>query len=576
MGDEQGVLDREVEEILRQAPDVLGASARLTENVGHTSGSMLEFGNKVNEWAKSFPNNCIVHVYVCLENQKSSGELAAAAERRQATERRAAAIIKETKANRARMLSTNDGSRAHQTIAPPRPSEYNPSEVGVASRLITAREAPSGTSKERLPNTASATTGSSDPSIKVEGHRDMKQALPGTVKGGLLKTVPLDSGFNRKRTASEPPVVWACPRMAQEAPLNKERKAEFETRGMEVFDYEMRFKKTAVCGSCGHKHHFLPDCPRPDATTDWLAVCPLCNNKNHNWDDCERARRLPWKQQYELMFLRRINMPPILSRKPWILWEKERIDRGIKQRQLDGMYPYTLGYVAELKTKATPHWVTYQPTQLKTQRMDIFPRDSATFRYRPEQLVNYAPLLEEDYTPTDNTSQAAAALPLPQGGPVTLPQGGPVPLNTADASMEVDSVGPVSNPAAPPLVQSENTSTVSHGEAMEGVDNTGVAPPVAATAPPPEVSDDAFAASYQAVEDLQASQASEKAFNLEALAKEIPAKPVAPTKPPIDGDGDLINYSDEEVVYDPKPLAKSPKKKAAAKAAQETPVEEEL
>ncbi|KAK1713218.1 hypothetical protein BDP67DRAFT_489929 [Colletotrichum lupini] len=123
---------------------------------------------------------------------------------------------------------------------------------------------------------------------------------------------------------------------------------EHERYRIECLDHSKRFKITAVCGSCGHKHHYLCDSLIPDESGLVLG-CPLCNTTAHNWDDCKRSGELGWVHQYEIVFYRRINVPPIRSRKPWIMWEKERIDQGLSSWDLQGVYPWTLAFVEELK-----------------------------------------------------------------------------------------------------------------------------------------------------------------------------------------------------------------------------------
>ncbi|KAI3554235.1 hypothetical protein CABS01_08444 [Colletotrichum abscissum] len=167
---------------------------------------------------------------------------------------------------------------------------------------------------------------------------------------------------------------------------------EHERYRIECLDHSKRFKITAVCGSCGHKHHYLCDCLIPDES-GFVLGCPLCNTTAHNWDDCKRSGELGWVHQYEIVFYRRINMLPIRSRKPWIMWEKERIDQGLSSWDLQGVYPWTLAFVEELK-QSERFWVNFDHKLWKKEREKLS-KDPATHRYSAEQFIDYAPLLEE-------------------------------------------------------------------------------------------------------------------------------------------------------------------------------------
>ncbi|EXF75982.1 hypothetical protein CFIO01_00467 [Colletotrichum fioriniae PJ7] len=206
--------------------------------------------------------------------------------------------------------------------------------------------------------------------------------------------------------------IWQSkdhPPFYKKAHLTKARQAEFETRGLECLDHSKRFKITAVCGSCGHKHHYLCDCPIPDESSGFVSGCPLCNTTTHNWDDCERSGVLNWVEQYEIMFFRRINIPPIRSRKPWIMWEKERIDQRLSPWDLQRVYPWTLAFVEGLKHSERP-WVNFDHKLWREERAKL-PKDPATHRYSAEELIDYAPLLEErDASDEDNVSNSGNTL----------------------------------------------------------------------------------------------------------------------------------------------------------------------
>ncbi|KAK7441407.1 hypothetical protein CaCOL14_008725 [Colletotrichum acutatum] len=427
MGDKPEELGKKLKDLMEaKAPRVLGSTPKLADNTVYVSGSVAECGRKFHDLASSF-------------NDLASSSFAGATEvrvmirfhkpdvkdwiDRQYQRRANDAKFKAADArSRARMLATNNSSH----FAPPPASECDPSISGFSA----PRERyPERHSRERSPpqyqqREVQQYRLRDDHSRGGSRHRDtspfyQSETQRSTHEAGSSRDAQRLSAAKewaqRQSLLVNKPVkdkwTWQSrtyPPYRKKVHLTRQRQAEFETRGLECLDSSKRFKIAAVCGSCGHKHHYLCDCPIPDES-GFVSGCPLCNTTAHNWDDCQRSGELSWVQQYEIMFYRRINMPPIRSRKPWILWEKERIDQGFTSWDLRGVYPWTLAFVARLKQVECP-WVRFEFKRWREQRANL-PKDPETHRYSAEQLIGHRPLFEErDASSEDNVRDSGNSL----------------------------------------------------------------------------------------------------------------------------------------------------------------------
>ncbi|KAF4778350.1 hypothetical protein HER10_EVM0003469 [Colletotrichum scovillei] len=435
-----------------KGPPDPGSTTSFSARAVYFSGSVAEVTRKLEDLGRSSSHGSqYSRMWVRFENSEEpkSEELKSEEQKseeeawrdrlrkKRATDARLKELDAKSRANQAQMPATNNSSR----FAPPTASDYHPSVSGSSApreryskHRSRERNPPQHQQKEVRQNSGSSplrerysehqSRERSPPQYQQREVQQYRQRDDHSREGSRYRnTSPFYQSETQRpiheagasRDAQNFPAaeewarrqslmvkkpmkdrwIWqsrAHPPYHKKVHLTKQRQAEFETRGLECLDHGKRFKITAVCGSCGHKHHYLCDCPIPDES-GFVSGCPLCNTTAHDWDDCKRSGVLTWMQQYEIMFFRRINMPPIRSRKPWIMWEKERIDQGLWSWDLQGVYPWTLAFVRELKQSERP-WVNFDHKLWKKERAGL-PKDPATHLYSAEQLIDYAPLLEE-------------------------------------------------------------------------------------------------------------------------------------------------------------------------------------
>ncbi|KAK1477173.1 hypothetical protein CCUS01_04991 [Colletotrichum cuscutae] len=211
-------------------------------------------------------------------------------------------------------------------------------------------------------------------------------------------------------------------------------------------------------------------------------------------------------------------MPPIRSRKPWIMWEKERIDQGLSSWDLQGVYPWTLAFVEELK-QSERFWVNFDHKLWKKEREKLS-KDPATHRYSAEQFIDYAPLLEERGASSEDNIRNSRN---------TLQIGFNAAVHNTQASQDVANAV-----ATPPLAPNENKSKGTLGN-----------PSVDVVTPTPTTAEGGLSTGIKKLKVLPAPLAQrDSAFDMPSVTNVAPVAQDTHAKASVYGD--LIDYTDDE------------------------------
>lgn len=129
-----------------------------------------------------------------------------------------------------------------------------------------------------------------------------------------------------------------------------------------------------VCAHCGAQTQVLMECvfASPDGM---VHGCTFCNTLSHNLDQCWEFQNRSVYGQFELLVLRRGNMPPLNTAMPWTTVLRDHMANGGKRPKY---FPWTLSFGRRMNNSPSPEDQEKLVAYATRRRRGGLPKDPAT------------------------------------------------------------------------------------------------------------------------------------------------------------------------------------------------------